>query len=107
MGLRIELHGILCDIMSEFVDDPADHVSFQPPESIKLSYPCIVYRLSSIDYDHGDNLVYNATNKYIVTVIDRNPDTEIPYRIKKIPMCSPGSFFVSDNLNHYPFTIYF
>ena len=35
------------------------HVYFQPPASITLVYPCIIYNLSDITISRADNKAYN------------------------------------------------
>jgi hypothetical protein len=42
-----------------------------------------------------------------VTVIDQNPDSPIPDRVAKLPLCSMSTFFVADKLNHDVFDIFF
>lgn len=82
-------------------------VYFQPPESVKLKYPCIIYeRDDGRDFRANDDL-YLYRKNYLVTVIDSNPDSIIPDELLHFPMCSFDRFFVSDNLNHWTFTIYY
>lgn len=94
----------LSDILRGFC---GENVYFQPPTGYKLTYPCIVYNLETFDVRRADNAGYTLYDKYEITYITRDPDTDIQYRIADLPMCSPGHFFVNDNLYHYPFTIYF
>lgn len=72
-----------------------------------MRYPCIVYERDSIDIRHADNLPAHLTKRYQVTVIDRDPDSEIPDKVALLPMCSFASHFVTDNLNHDVFNLYF
>lgn len=83
------------------------NVYFQPPESVKMKYPAIVYNWSSEDVRFADNLPYNRQRAYTVTVIDRNPDSEIPDRIAELPFCKLERPYVADNLNHWPYTLYY
>lgn len=84
------------------------NVYFQPPESIKLKYPCIVYKVRDVDVMRADNKPYVMTNCYDVTVISKDPDFKIFTEIiKRFPMCRMGSFFTYDNLNHHTYTIYY
>lgn len=84
------------------------NVYFQPPESIKLKYPCIVYKLRDIDVKRADNAAYLSTGCYDVTIISKDPDY---YLFKEIvetfPMCRSGGFFTYDNLNHHNYTIFY
>lgn len=101
MGRRQDLHKILVDILG------SDNVYFQPPESIKMKYPCIVY---SRDYQtkfYADNISYLRKKRYQVIVIDRNPDSCIPDKVDELPMTSFERHFASDNLNHDVYIVYF
>lgn len=101
MGLerRLELHELLCEVLG------SKHVYFQPPESKKLEYPAIVYSKSDIDNKFADDIVYMQSQSYTITVIDRDPDSEIVERVSKLPRCRYDRPYKSDNLNHDVFTI--
>jgi len=43
----------------------------------------------------------------MVTVIDRNPDSDLPGKVAELPMCTFNRFFTADNLNHDVYTIFF
>ena len=83
------------------------NVYFQPPESINLSYPCMVYKRSFIKTRFADNVPYSLRNEYTITVIDKDPDTTIPDMLALQPLCSFDRHYTADNLNHYVFTIYY
>lgn len=85
----------------------SSNVYFQPPATLTLKYPCIVYEREYINTDFADNRPYSHMDRYQVTVIDRNPDSDIPNRVKMLPMCVHNRYFASDNLNHNVFTMYF
>lgn len=83
------------------------NVYFQPPESFKLKYPCIVYTLSDVLPDYADDEVYLTHKGYTVTVIDEDPDSEIPDKVLGLRHCKFTRHFTSDNLNHDVFMLYF
>ena len=83
------------------------NVYFQPPASVKMQYPAIVYSRSNIDNAHADNSVYKQEYAYEITVIDRNPDSEIVKKVSRLPRCRFNRHYPSDNLNHDVFTIYY
>lgn len=85
----------------------AEHVYFQPPSNLGLQYPCIVYELDNMRPKFADNQPYLLNPRYLVTVIDRNPDSEIPKAVASLPLCTFDRTLVMKNLNHYVFTIYF
>lgn len=82
------------------------NVYFQPPASVHLQYPAIVYSLSNIRKTHANNRGYSMFNSYEVTLIDKNPDSEYVEKILELPYSSFDRHFKSDNLNHWVFTIY-
>ena len=85
-----------------------DHVYFQPPESIKLRYPCIVYHKTDIPTKHADNRVYHEMGCYDVTIISKDPDYYLfDEFLHAFPMCSRGRSYTADNLNHVPYTLYY
>lgn len=83
------------------------NVYYQPPELVKLDYPCIVYERSDIRTDSANNKTYLKHNQYTVTYIDEDPDSGIPDKLLELDYCGFDRHFVSDNLNHDVFTLYF
>lgn len=100
MANRLDLQSALEAILG------TDEVYFQPPESIKMTYPAIVYELANINVKHANNSLYNQCPGYKVTLIDRDPDSVLRDAILTLPRCKFNTFFTSDNLNHWVFTIY-
>lgn len=82
------------------------NVYFQPPTSVTLKYPAIVYRLNRIKPSHADNGVYVTMPSYTVTVIDPSPKGVIAEKVAMLPSCIHTSSFKKDNLNQDTFTIY-
>lgn len=101
MASRLQLQTLLEEILG------SDEVYFQPPASVFMTYPAIVYSLSDIANRHADNKVYTQRNEYQVTVIDEDPDSEIVKKIAMLPMCTFDRPYKSNNLNHSVFTLYF
>lgn len=99
MGKRLDLQKELENLLG------SRNVYFQPPESIKINYPAIVYSREDIGNTFADDLVYMQKHIYRITVIDANPDSEIVYKVSKLPMCRFNRHFKSDNLNHDVFII--
>ncbi len=98
---RLELHEILVGILG------SRNVYFQPPESFKLQYPCIVYERNNILVEYADNTNYRNMKQYSVMVIDKDPDSTIPDKLMKLPYCQFNRHFVVDNLNHDVLILYF
>jgi hypothetical protein len=82
-------------------------VYFQPPASKKMDYPAIVYKLSNINNTHADNLPYLQGTAYQVCYITKNPDDIMIKTLSKLPLCTFDRHFVTDNLNHYFYTLYY
>lgn len=101
MEHRLELHNLLCDILE------TTNVYFQPPASVQMNYPAIVYSRSNINKTFADNVTYRQTCLYQVTVIDYDPDSEIVNKVSALPKCRFDRHFTKDNLNHDVFTLYY
>lgn len=98
---RLELHKILCEILG------SRNVYYQPPESVKMEYPAIVYSRDGIDNTFAENSVYKQDHQYQIIVIDKDPDSEIVAAVSKMPMCRFVRHYEADNLNHDVFGIYY
>ena len=96
---RLELQDILEGI--------CDHVYFSPPESMHLKYPCIVYERTNSMATFSDNMPYNVATRYTLTVIDEDPDSEILSKVEILPMCTHDRTFLTDNLNHDVYTLFY
>ena len=97
---RLELHERLCSELG------SRNVYFQPPEGFKMQYPCIVYSFEGESRRAANNGKYLSFDRYSITVIDRDPASEIPEKIDALQYCSFDRPFKSDNLYHFVFTIY-
>lgn len=98
---RIELQELLESILG------SRNVYFQPPESIRIDYPAIVYSLNRIADNHADNTVYLKNKEYELMVIDWDPESEIIERVLKLPFCKFDRSYKADDLNHFVFTLYY
>ncbi len=85
----------------------SQNVYFQPPESIKIDYPAIIYGLEDIENTNADDGVYLFNKKYWVTLIDKNPDSLFVDMIAKLPTCIFDRHFTNENLNNWRFSLYF
>lgn len=101
MGSRSDLHTVLCEALG------GTSVYYQPPESVKMEYPAIVYSRDNIVNEFADDSVYNTRHVYQVIVIDYDPDSEIVERVAKIPTARYSRHYTANNLNHDVFIIYF
>lgn len=83
------------------------NVYFQPPNNVTLQYPCIIYARDTRVVSFADNKPYQDTKKYTVTVIDKDPDSLIPEKVRLLRFCEHNRFYTKDNLNHDVFTLHF
>ena len=84
------------------------NVYFQPPESKKLSYPCIIYYKTRMPVRYANDSVYKKMQCYTVTVVDKDPDSMIADRmIEQFKYCSIESYYRSENLNHTKLTLFY
>lgn len=101
MDRRAELGKIFREILGN------GNVYFQPPGNTQMRYPAIRYERIEMSVKHADNGNYNRRIRYMVTVIDSDPDSEIVNRVSMLPYCYFDRHYVQDNLNHDVFEIYF
>lgn len=99
---RLKLHEELVEILG------TRNVYFQPPENVKMKYPCIVYDKENIDTNFADDKPYKNRVRYSVTVIDKNSESETAEKIlSHFPLCTYSKHYTADNLNHDSLILYY
>jgi hypothetical protein len=93
--------------LQSLLEGVAEHVYFQPPANIQMEYPCIIYSREGTSSDHANNELYRHAKQYQITVVDRDPDTELADKVESLRYVSFDRFFAADDLNHYVFTLFF
>ena len=102
MDKRLSLHKELIQILG------STNVYFQPPETLKMKYPCIRYTKARPMVNHADNKKYFNKNHYELTVIDTDPDTKIPDLLSEyFQYCSIDRYYSADNLTHCSLDLYY
>lgn len=101
MPSRLELQTTLEEILG------SRNVYFQPPSSVRMQYPAIVYSRKDIEKRSADDRAYRKLPSYELVLIDKNPDSQFIVKILDLPYCSFDRHYESDNLNHDVFTLYF
>jgi hypothetical protein len=99
MGSRADLQVLLLTF--------CENVYFQEPESHLMKYPCIVYHRDDEDKKYANNKPYKHKTSYQVTVISKDPDSDILSKISALPLSSYDRFFTADGLNHDVYTLFF
>lgn len=83
------------------------NVYYQPPETVKINYPAIVYMKDDIDSKYANDKKYLNTKRYEIIVIDKKPDNEAVDKILELPLSSFDRHYTSDNLHHDVITLYY
>jgi hypothetical protein len=108
------------ELQREHLDDilrgieGVDHVYYQPPTSMHLKYPCILYKLSGYDKRYANGGRYISWPEYDVTIIDYNPESILQKRFMDLGTDVDSNcyvqfnrFFTADNLNHWSYRLTF
>lgn len=101
MDRRLELQEILENTLG------SRNVYFQPPATVKLKYPCIIYHRSSLNQRYADNKTYLITPRYDITYISKTVDDLMVEKIAALPMCRYDRYYAADSLHHDTFTIHY
>lgn len=101
MASRLELQAKLEELLG------SNQVFYQPPASLQMSYPAIVYSLSDIETTKANNSTYLTRRKYDITVISKLPDNPVIQKLMELPYCSYDRPYKADNLNHDVLTLYY
>ncbi len=96
---RLKLHELLLTFTA--------NVYFQPPAKTVMQYPCIIYARDFAETKFADDKPYSNKKRYMITVIDTNPDSSIPSKIAAMPMSIFNRFYTVDTLNHDVYNVYF
>lgn len=99
---RLQLHEELKKILGN------SNVYFQPPESIKLKYPCIIYSYQRNQVRRANDKNYTLIRNYQLTYVTKDPDTALAdAMLDKFDHISMNRVFTSDNMNHYIYSLYY
>lgn len=101
MASRLELQTMLEKLLG------SRNAYYQPPASVKMKYPAIVYSRKNIKNEFANDAVYTQKYSYEVVVIDEDPDSIIVEKLSKLPACRFDRNFKSDNLNHDVFILHY
>lgn len=98
---RSELNTVLKTILG------TNNVYFQPPENIKINYPCIIYERDSINARFASNTLYKHNFSYSLMYVSNDPESEdILLKLASLPMCRHYRHYKYKNLNHDVFKIF-
>lgn len=84
------------------------NVYYQPPASVRMSYPCIRFKLEGTDIEYASNKPYRTMKKYqIVYITNKANDDMITLLPENLRYCTFEHPYSSDNLYHYVFKTYY
>lgn len=84
------------------------NVYYEPPASVSLSYPAIIYSRDSDDSRYADDSTYIQRIRYTVAIITSSAcDTYIEEMKAKFPYVRFDRHYTHDNLHHNVFTLFF
>lgn len=101
MAPRTELHEKLCELLG------SRNVYYDPPSNIKMKFPAIEYHLARYEPVRADDDLYLLRNRYELTLMEKTPESGTVGELLRLPYCSHDRSFVSDNMHHNTFTIYY
>lgn len=97
---RLRLQSMLESILG------SRNVYYQPPASISMKYPCIVYNFTGVYGTQADNLNYLASDAYDVTFITKDPVfDEVNEALLGLPYCRFSRHYTNDNLHHFNYSL--
>ena len=102
MNNRLSLHDELIEVSG------LQNVYFQPPESIKLKYPCVTYHKAAKINRYADDIRYAGYDRYDITIISRDPDNDLADKLlSHFRYCAFARRYTADNLYHDALELYY
>lgn len=100
MASRLELHEELVERFG------STNVYYQPPANIIMQYPAIRYNKAKIETVSAGDKLYMKNTRYEVIVISRSSDHPVIDKLLELPHCVHDRTYISENLYHDLFTLY-
>lgn len=102
MASRLQLQSELETLLG------SSNVYYQPPETIKLKYPCIVYSLDPTYTAQADNRNYIIKNRYHIKHIYKSLSNSLKDDILlHFMMISHDNRMIADGMYNDDFTLYY
>lgn len=98
---RQELHEKLVSILG------SRNVYFQPPESVKIQYPALIYSMAQDKVRYASNNKYKTDLRYTCTYVTKSPDDGKLDEFLQLPYSAFDRHYNADNLNHYVFVVHY
>lgn len=84
-----------------------DKVYYDPPITVEIAYPCIIYSRDLSNIQHADNAPYRWTRRYQVKLITKTADDPTFEKLIQLPMCTHSRSFKAGQLNHDVFDLFY
>lgn len=97
--IRLKFHNQLCCAFN------TKNVYFQPPETLKIRYPAIIYSINNTSIKKADNRNYNYRIIFKVVLVSRDPESDMIDTMIDNFICNYESSYVADGLNHTVFIV--
>lgn len=101
MSSRIDLQSKLEELLG------SRNVYYQPPATVMMNYPAIVYSRKRIESKFANDAKYSKMNCYELIVIDGKPDNPVIDKLLDLPYSSFDRYYTADNLHHDVITLYY
>lgn len=98
----MKLHEELCELLG------SRNVYFAGPSNIQMRYPCMLYDVENTNTINADDIRYLHRTRITLTVIDTDPDSDIPNRLMESSFryLAHDRTYIADGLYHFVFTLY-
>ena len=91
---RLTLHQALIDVLG------SRNVYYNPPETLKMEFPAIVYKLDFIEPIHADNKNYLDWTTYKIFVVSSKPDHPAIRKILNMEMTRYSTSYTREGFYH-------
>lgn len=100
---RADIQLMLEDFQKALGEKP--NVYFQPPDSVKMSYPCFIYSYSDVTILYSDSGAYLKSEEYIVKYITKKADPKMFDALLRLNSFRFDRHYIGDGLHHYSFVL--
>lgn len=91
-------------LKDQIKSDMAVVLYYQPPETLKMTYPCVRMKCDRFSNIHGDNSKYLKKVTYLFTYITRQVDDPVIHKFADYPGMTYVNNYTSDGLYHWTFS---
>ena len=99
--IRLTLH-------NELVELENCKAYYQPPENLKIEYPCFIYKRIPGEQTRANNKMYKYWRCWEITFITKDSESTIrEAMLHRFSQCRHIRDYVSDNLYHHVFNLFY